>query len=141
MDRLANLWTHLSPYGPEYQSLTNEVGTLKGKTVLVSGASRGIGEAIAKRCAMDGANVILLAKTDIPHPKLPGTIYSAAEEIREASKGTGARVLPLRVDIRDEAEVKSAIEKAVALFGGLDIVVCNASSLNLVKTEECTMKQ
>lgn len=83
----------------------------------------------------------MLAKTDIPHPKLPGTIYSAAEEIREASKGTGAKILPLRVDIRDENEVKSAIEKAVALFGGLDIVVCNASSLNLVKTEECTMKQ
>jgi citronellol/citronellal dehydrogenase len=138
MDRLTNLWTHLSSYGIEYQNITNGVGSLKGKTVLVSGASRGIGEAIAFRCAQDGANVVLLAKTDIPHPKLPGTIHEAAENMRQK---TGSKILPLKVDIRDEKEVAEAIEKAVALFGGIDIVVCNASSLNLVKTEEATMKQ
>lgn len=138
MDRLTTLWTHLSPYGKEFQTLNNSVGSLKGKTVLVTGASRGIGRQLALMCAQDGANVVILAKTDIPHPKLPGTIHTAAEMIREK---TGSKVLALKVDIRDEEEVKLAIEKTVALFGGLDIVINNASSLNLVQTEECKMKR
>src|SRR6266545_3859524 len=99
--------------------------TLKGRTLFVTGASRGIGLAIALRAARDGANIIVAAKTDKPHPKLPGTIFTDAEEIIKA----GGNALPIAVDVRDEAQVKSAIERAVAAFGGLDIVVNNASAV------------
>ena len=99
--------------------------SLKGKTLFVSGGSRGIGLAIALRAARDGANVAIAAKTTEPHPKLPGTIYTAAAEVEAA----GGKALPLAVDVRDEAQVQDAIEQTVAAFGGLDIVVNNASAV------------
>src|SRR3954462_1266081 len=91
--------------------------SLKGKTLFITGASRGIGLAIGLRAARDGANVVIAAKTAEPHPKLPGTIYTAAEEIEAA----GGKALPLVVDVRDEASVYDAVDKAVATFGGIDI--------------------
>jgi len=99
--------------------------SLNGRTLFITGASRGIGLAIALRAARDGANIAIAAKTDKPHPKLPGTIFTAAEEIRKA----GGEALPLAVDVRDEAQVQDAIEQTVAAFGGLDIVVNNASAV------------
>jgi citronellol/citronellal dehydrogenase len=111
--------------------------SLKGKTLFVTGGSRGIGLAIAKRCAADGANVVIAAKTAEPHPKLPGTIYTAAEEIEAA----GGRALPLMVDIRDDASVEAAIAKAVETFGGLDIVLNNASAIHLAPTSKIDMKR
>src|ERR687890_1652699 len=91
--------------------------SLKGKTLFITGASRGIGLAIGLRAARDGANVVIAAKTAEPHPKLPGTIYTAAAEIEAA----GGRALPLVVDVRDEEAVKGAIAKTVATFGGIDM--------------------
>ena len=111
--------------------------TLAGKTLFITGASRGIGLAIAKRAAADGANVVIAAKTTEPNPKLPGTIYSAAEEIRAA----GGRALPLAVDIRDEEAVHGAVAAAVAEFGGIDILVNNASAISLTDTEHTPMKR
>ncbi len=110
--------------------------TLQGKTLLITGASRGIGKAIALRAARDGANIALLAKTTTEHPKLPGTIFSAAEEITAA----GGRALPIKTDIRFEEQVQAAVDATVAEFGGLDIVVNNASALGLTGTLETTMK-
>jgi citronellol/citronellal dehydrogenase len=110
---------------------------LKGKTLFVTGASRGIGLAIALAAARDGANVAIAAKTDAPHPKLPGTIHSAAADIEKA----GGRALPLVVDVRDEASVKAAIERTVAAFGTLDIVVNNASAIQLTTTVETDMRR
>ncbi len=101
--------------------------SLKGRTLFITGASRGIGLAIALRAARDGAGVAVAAKTDTPHPKLPGTIHTAAAEIEAA----GGRALPLAVDVRDEAAVKAAIDQAAAHFGGLDVVVNNASAISL----------
>ena len=98
--------------------------SLKGKTLFVTGASRGIGLAIALRAARDGANVAIAAKTAEPHPKLPGTIYTAAEEIEKA----GGKALPLIVDVREEASVMAAVEATAAKFGGIDICVNNASA-------------
>jgi citronellol/citronellal dehydrogenase len=109
---------------------------LKGKTLFITGASRGIGLAIAKRAAIDGANIAIAAKTAEPHPKLPGTIYSAAEEIIAA----GGQALPLVVDVRYEDQVESAMKKTVARYGGIDILVNNASAINLSGTESVTMK-
>src|SRR5262249_59743519 len=100
--------------------------SLSGKTLFITGASRGIGLAIALRAARDGANIAIAAKTDAPHPKLPGTIHTAAAEIAAA----GGRALPLCVDVRDEAAVKTAIDAAAAHFGTLDIVVNNASAIS-----------
>lgn len=111
--------------------------TLHGKTLFITGASRGIGLAIGLRAARDGANVVIAAKTAEPHPKLPGTIYTAAAEIEAA----GGRALPLLVDVRDEEAVKSAMEKAVETFGGLDIVVNNASAISLTPTPQTDMKR
>jgi citronellol/citronellal dehydrogenase len=111
--------------------------SLKGKTLFVSGASRGIGLAIALRCARDGANVVIAAKTDQPHPKLPGTIHTAAAEV----EGAGGKALPLMVDIRDEASVQTAVAKAVEVFGGIDICVNNASAISLTGTLETEMKR
>ncbi|MEO5764583.1 MAG: NAD(P)-dependent oxidoreductase [Casimicrobiaceae bacterium] len=112
-------------------------GSLAGKTLFITGASRGIGLAIALRAARDGANVAIAAKTTDPHPKLPGTIYTAAGEVEAA----GGRALPLAVDIRDEAQVEAAVEKAVAAFGGLDILVNNASAISLTGTLDTPMKR
>jgi citronellol/citronellal dehydrogenase len=111
--------------------------SLKGKTLFITGASRGIGLAIALRAARDGANVAIAAKTERPHPKLAGTIHSAAEQIEKA----GGRALPLAVDVRDEAAVVAAVERAVAHFGGLDICVNNASAINLSATLATEMKR
>ena len=110
---------------------------LKGKTLFISGASRGIGKAIALRAAKDGANVIIAAKTAEPHPKLEGTIYTAAEEVEAA----GGQALPCIVDIRDEAMVDAAIQAGVDKFGGIDILVNNASAINLTGTQQTSMKR
>jgi citronellol/citronellal dehydrogenase len=110
---------------------------LKGKTLFITGASRGIGKAIALRAAADGANVVIAAKTTEPHPKLPGTIYSAAEEIEAA----GGKALPLQVDIRDEGQVLEAVGKTVEAFGGIDVLVNNASAISLTGTLETPMKR
>ncbi|HKQ94033.1 MAG TPA: NAD(P)-dependent oxidoreductase [Aestuariivirgaceae bacterium] len=111
--------------------------TLKGKTLFVTGASRGIGLAIACRAAADGANVAIAAKTDVPHPKLPGTIFTAAEAVERA----GGRALPLVVDIRSDAGVADAVGKAVATFGGIDICINNASAISLSPTLSTEMKR
>src|SRR5271169_4178894 len=111
--------------------------TLSGKTLFITGASRGIGLAIGLRCARDGANVAIAAKTAEPNPKLPGTIYSAAEEIEKA----GGKALPLVVDVRDEGQVREALERTVATFGGLDIVVNNASAISLTDSQATDMKR
>jgi citronellol/citronellal dehydrogenase len=111
--------------------------TLKGKTMFISGASRGIGLSIAKRVAADGANIALVAKTAEPHPKLPGTIYTAAKEIEEA----GGQALPIVGDVRDGDSVAAAVAKAVDQFGGIDICVNNASAINLGSIEEVPLKR
>src|SRR5271165_3503060 len=111
--------------------------TLSGKTLFISGASRGIGLAIGLKAARDGANVAIAAKTAEPNPKLPGTIYSAAEEIEKA----GGKALPLTVDVRDEAQVCAALERSAATFGGLDIVVNNASAISLTNSQATDMKR
>src|SRR5512147_1774205 len=103
---------------------------LRGRTLFITGASRGIGKAIALRAAQDGANVVIAAKTSEPNPKLPGTIYSAAEEIEKA----GGKALPCVVDIRFEDQVYGAVSKAVETFGGIDILVNNASAISLTGT-------
>ncbi len=113
------------------------MSNLENKTLFVSGASRGIGLAIAKRAAKDGANIILAAKTAEPHPKLPGTIYSAADEIEEV----GGQALPVICDIRDEEKVREAVEQGVAKFGGIDICVNNASAIQLTGTLQTDMKR
>jgi citronellol/citronellal dehydrogenase len=111
--------------------------SLKGKTLFITGASRGIGLAIALRAARDGANVTIAAKTAEPHPKLPGTIYTAAEEIEKA----GGKALPLIVDVRDEASVIAAVEETAQRFGGIDICVNNASAIQLTGTLATDMKR
>lgn len=111
--------------------------SLKAKTLFITGASRGIGLAIALRAARDGANIAIAAKTEAPHPKLPGTIYSAAEEIEKA----GGRALPLVVDVREEESVKTAIDKAAATFGGIDVVVNNASAIQLTPVAQTDMRR
>jgi len=111
--------------------------TLSGKTLFITGASRGIGLAIGLKAARDGANVAIAAKTAEPNPKLAGTIHSAAEEIEKA----GGKALPLAVDVRDEAQVRDALEKTAATFGGLDIVVNNASAISLTNSQATDMKR
>ena len=110
---------------------------LKGKTLFITGASRGIGLAIARRAAQDGANIVIAAKTTEPNPKLPGTIHSAAAEIEAA----GGNALALQTDIRDEASVQDAVSRAVARFGGIDILVNNASAISLTSTADTPMKR
>lgn len=111
--------------------------SLAGKTVFITGGSRGIGLAIARRAARDGANIVLAAKTVAPHPTLPGTIYTAATEITSA----GGAVLPLEVDIRDEARVTKAMAEAAERFGGIDILVNNASAIKLTGTLDTPVKR
>ena len=111
--------------------------SLKGKTLFITGGSRGIGLAIALKAARDGANVAIAAKTVDPHPKLEGTIHTAAAEIEKA----GGKALALAVDVRDEAAVKDALDKTAATFGGLDIVVNNASAIQLTQTAATDMRR
>ena len=113
------------------------MSNLAGKTLFITGASRGIGKAIALRAARDGANVAIAAKTAEPHPKLEGTIYTAAEEIEQA----GGKALPLIVDVREENSVADALAKTAETFGGVDIVINNASAINLSNTEKLDMKR
>ena len=110
---------------------------LAGRTLFITGASRGIGLAIARRAARDGANIAIAAKTTEAHPKLPGTIFSAAEAVEAA----GGRALPLQCDIRDEASVHDAVAKTVERFGGIDILVNNASAISLTPTPATPMKR
>mgnify|MGYP001240648100 FL=1 len=111
--------------------------SLNGKTLFITGASRGIGLAIALRAARDGANIVIAAKTTEPNPKLPGTIHSAAAEIEAA----GGHALALQTDIRDESSVLASVEQAVARFGGIDILVNNASAISLTPTPATPMKR
>ena len=111
--------------------------TLQDKTLFITGASRGIGLAIALRAARDGANVVIAAKSDVPNPKLPGTIHSAAEAVRAA----GGQALAIRCDIREEDAVQAAVAQAVAQFGGIDILVNNASAIWLRGTLDTPMKR
>ena len=110
---------------------------LKGKTLFITGGSRGIGLAIGLRAARDGANVVIAAKTAEPHPKLPGTIYTAADEVREA----GGEALAVVCDIRSEDEVAVAVDAAVERFGGIDICVNNASAISLRPTSTTSMRR
>jgi citronellol/citronellal dehydrogenase len=112
-------------------------GSLKGKTLFITGASRGIGLAIALRAARDGANIAIAAKTAEPHPKLAGTIYTAAAEVERA----GGRSLPLVVDVREEAQVTAAAQRCAEHFGGIDVCVNNASAINLAPTAEIDMRR
>ncbi len=111
--------------------------TLTGKTLFITGASRGIGLAIGLRAAREGANIAIAAKTAEPHPKLPGTIFSAAKEIEAA----GGRALPLTVDVRDESQVRAALDKTAQTFGGVDIVVNNASAISITNSQATDMKR
>ncbi|GLP95108.1 SDR family oxidoreductase [Paraferrimonas sedimenticola] len=105
---------------------------LNGKTVFISGASRGIGRAIALACAKQGANLIITGKSDEPHPKLSGTIHTVAEEVRQA----GGQALAVKMDVRKESQVKEAFDAAVAQFGGIDVLVNNASAISLISAEQ-----
>lgn len=111
--------------------------SLKGKTLFITGASRGIGKAIALRAARDGANIVIAAKTAEANPKLPGTIHSAAEEI----EAVGGHALPLVVDVRDDGSVAEAVAQAAETFGGIDIVINNASAISLTGTADTPMKR
>lgn len=111
--------------------------SLKDKTVFITGASRGIGREIALRCARDGANVVVTGKTAEPHGRLEGTIHSVADEIR----GAGGNALPLQLDVRDDAAVKQAVDRAVAEFGGIDVLVNNASAIQLTGTLATPVKR
>ncbi|MEE4251894.1 MAG: NAD(P)-dependent oxidoreductase [Alcanivoracaceae bacterium] len=113
------------------------MANLAGKTLFITGASRGIGKAIGERAARDGANIVLFAKTTEPHPKLPGTLYSAAEDIEKA----GGKALVCVGDVREEDQVAAAVESAVATFGGIDILINNASAISLTGTESTDMKK
>jgi citronellol/citronellal dehydrogenase len=112
-------------------------GNLSGKRIFITGGSRGIGLAIALRAARDGASVAIAAKTSEPNPKLPGTIHTAAQEIRDA----GGKALPIQCDLRDENQISQAIEQAAAEFGGIDILINNASAINLTPTEATPAKR
>jgi len=118
-----------SPYQP--------TGALRGRTILISGGSRGIGLAIATRAAQDGANIVLLAKTGEPHPKLEGTVYTAAEQLEAA----GGQALPLVGDVRRDEDVAGAVSAALERFGGIDVVVNNASAIDLSGTDAVDMKK
>ncbi len=111
--------------------------SFKNKTVFITGASRGIGKAIALRLAKEGANIVIAAKTTEPHPKLEGTIYTAAEEIERL----GVKALPLFCDIRNEEQIEAAVNKAIEAFGGIDILINNASAISLTPTEQTEPKR
>jgi citronellol/citronellal dehydrogenase len=119
--------------GGPYQA----AGSLQGRTILISGGSRGIGLAIALRAARDGANIVLMAKTGEPHPKLAGTVHTAAQELVEA----GGQALPLVGDVRNDDDVARAVAAAVERFGGIDAVINNASAIDLSRTDDVDMKK
>ncbi|XP_053607540.1 hydroxysteroid dehydrogenase-like protein 2 isoform X2 [Plodia interpunctella] len=118
-------------------SLVANTGKLAGRTLFITGASRGIGKAIALKAAKDGANVVIAAKTAEPHPKLPGTIYTAAEEI----EALGGKALPCIVDVREEKQIQKAIDEAIKKFNGIDILVNNASAISITGTANTDMKK
>lgn len=111
--------------------------SLHGKTIFITGATRGIGREIALRCARDGAKLVITGKSDEPHPKLPGTIHSVAEEVRAA----GGEALAIRLDVRDELAIHDAVEQAASHFGGIDVLVNNASAISLTPTLETSPKK
>ena len=111
--------------------------TLSEKTVFITGASRGIGRAIALRCARDGANVVIAAKSDQPHPKLPGTIHTVADEVISA----GGKAMPIKLDVRDDENVQAAMTQAADMFGGIDILINNASAIFLAPVQQTDMKR
>jgi len=113
------------------------MNTLRNKTVFISGATRGIGREIALRCAGDGANVVITGKSDLPHAKLPGTIHSVAAEVITA----GGQALAIQLDVRDDAAITAAVADAIAQFGGIDILINNASAISLTPTLETTAKR
>ncbi|MFI2812176.1 MULTISPECIES: NAD(P)-dependent oxidoreductase [Microbulbifer] len=121
----------------EFVTLTDNTGALKGRTLFITGASRGIGRAIALKCAADGANIVIAAKSDEPHPKLPGTIHSVAAEVEAA----GGKALALKVDVREEDQVAEAMAQAADTFGGIDAVVNNAGAINLTNVESTSPKR
>jgi citronellol/citronellal dehydrogenase len=132
-EKLRSIWITKNSEAFEFVKKEN----LKGKTLFITGASRGIGLAIALRAAKDGANIVIVAKTVTEQKNLPGTIYTAADEIKK----NGGQALPISCDIRDEQSVKKAVELAVQTFGGIDILVNNASAINLSPVEELDMKR
>ena len=134
MESWKGLWT-LRTFVP-FDFNRTESASMQGKTVFITGASRGIGLEIAKRCARDGANVAIAAKTVKEHPTLPGTIYTAAREIEEA----GGRALAIQCDIRNAKSVEDAIQRTVETFGGLDVLVNNASAVNPTAVEYMPVK-
>jgi citronellol/citronellal dehydrogenase len=111
--------------------------TLKDKVIFITGSSRGIGREIALRCARDGANIVITGKTSDPHPKLPGTIHSVAKEVEQA----GGKALPIMLDVRDEEQIHAAVAKTVETFGGIDILVNNASAISLTNCLNTPMKR
>lgn len=113
------------------------MSTLKNRTIFITGASRGIGREIALRCARDGANVVIAAKTVEPHAKLEGTIFQTAEAVEAA----GGKALPLQIDVREESQVRDALEKAASHFGGIDAIVNNAGAIGLTPVEHTTPKK
>ena len=113
------------------------MATLRGKTLFITGASRGIGRAIALRCARDGANIVVTAKSATPHPKLPGTIHTVATEVAAA----GGKALAIQLDVRDDAAIAGAVQQAAAHFGGIDVLVNNASAIQLTNTPDTPAKR
>lgn len=122
-------------------SAGSPAGSLAGKTLFITGGSRGIGLAIALRAARDGANVVVAAKTDAPHPKLPGTVHTAAAAIEAAGAAAGGRALGIVCDIRSEEQVQAAVDRTAAEFGGIDVLVNNASAISLTPTAETPIKR
>src|SRR3989338_7776174 len=110
---------------------------LTHKTLLITGASRGIGREIALRCAQDGANIVIAAKSDVPHPKLAGTIYTVAEEVEKL----GGKALALKLDVREDANIQAVVQQAAQHFGGIDILINNASAISLTDTAHTPMKR
>ena len=135
MDRIKNISNQL--VDDIYSQPIKKHTSLKGKTIVITGASRGIGLAIARSAALDGANIAILAKTAEPHPKLEGTIFTAAKELETL----GAQVLPLKCDIRYEEDVKRCVEEVIKRFGGIDILINNASAISITNTEDTSMKK
>jgi citronellol/citronellal dehydrogenase len=113
------------------------MATLKEKTIIITGASRGIGRAIALKCAADGAHIVIASKTAEPHPKLEGTIHTVAQEVEEA----GGKALPIQLDVRDDANIAQVVEQTIQEFGGIDVLVNNAGAISLTNTETTPMKR